>query len=379
MTILRNRIDLLLKTFAMLSQLFQTLLRPVSGLVAAALSAFALCAPVQAQILEPKDLFNWAETAFPTLFPGKQTDQVLGPYVLRYYPDTQTYLGVTEGEVYALGPPTGGQLVRLNTLAAFQCTVFPERCTAQAADMASTGLSYGKSVIVTITGSGVSVVGLRIARTAWCTDYKNILMDDPRLISFSCTINGSGPLAVQLQDANGGVLLSKTFTVPHPQVQLQTTLGDMVFELYPAAAPASVRNYLQYVDGGFYSGTLFHRVIPNFVVQAGGYTTGLAFKPPTFASIALESNNGLKNARGTLAMARMNEPNTANSQFYLNLVNNTGLDYTSNFAGYAVFGAVVSGLSVMDAIAGMPTATTPGGVPDVPVTEIVILSAQRVK
>ena len=130
---------------------------------------------------------------------------------------------------------------------------------------------------------------------------------------------------------------------------------------------------------GFYPGTLFHRVIPGFVVQAGGYTTGLAFKPPTFASIALESNNGLKNLRGTLAMARMIEPNTANSQFYLNLVNNTNLDYTSTFAGYAVFGAVVSGLNVMDAIAAVPTMTTSTNMPNVPATDVVILGAQRIR
>ena len=361
---------------------FKTLLslaRSVAGLLLTTATLCVVCAPAQAQILEPKDLFNWAQTSFPTLFPGAPADQVIGPYVLRFYPETQTYLGVTEGEVYALGPPTGGQLVRLNTLAAFQCMVFPERCTAPVADMASTGLSYGKSVIVTITGSSVSVVGLKIARTSWCTDYKNIPMDDTRLISFSCTVNGSGPLAVQLQDANGGVLLSKTFTVPHPQVKLQTTLGDMVFELYPASAPVSVRNYLQYVDSGFYPGTLFHRVIPNFVVQAGGYTTGLAFKVPSFAAIALESNNGLKNSRGTLAMARAADPNSATSQFYLNLVNNTGLDYTgSSFVGYAVFGAVVSGLPVMDAIAAVPT-TVRQGAADVPVSDVVILGAQRVR
>ena len=141
----------------------------------------------------------------------------------------------------------------------------------------------------------------------------------------------------------------------------------------------SVRNYLQYVNSGFYTGTLFHRVIPNFVVQAGGYTSGLAFKAPTFASIALESNNGLKNARGTLAMARANDPNSANSQFYLNLVNNTGLDYAgSTFPGYAVFGAVVSGLQVMDAIAAVPTSTQQGAA-DVPVTEVVIFGAQRIQ
>jgi peptidyl-prolyl cis-trans isomerase A (cyclophilin A) len=368
-------------TISMLLKEFTTVVskaaHAVTGWVFAALLASVLSVPAHAQMLEPKDLFNWAEASFPTLFPGKPADQVVGPYVLRFYSETQTYLGVTNGEVYALGPPTGGQLVRLNTLAAFQCQVFPARCTAPVADIASTGLAYGKSAIFTMTGSGVSVVGLKIARTSWCTDYKNILMDDTRLISFSCTVSGSGPLAVQLQDANGVVLLAKTFTVPHPQVRLQTTLGDMVFELYPASAPVSVRNYLQYVDGGFYTGTLFHRVIPSFVVQAGGYTTGLAFKAPTFASIALESNNGLKNARGTLAMARMNDPNTANTQFYLNLVNNTGLDYTSTFPGYAVFGAVVSGFNVMDAIAAVPTSTQNGAM-NVPVADVVILGAQRV-
>lgn len=156
-----------------------------------------------------------------------------------------------------------------------------------------------------------------------------------------------------------------------PQVTFSTSLGNVVFELNPAKAPITVANMLDYVNDGFYSGTLFHRVIPGFVVQGGGFTSGLAYKIPAHDPIPLESNNGLSNLRGTLAMARTSDPNSATSQFYVNLANNTNLDYTSPTApGYAVFGSVVSGMSVIDSIAVQPT--SPSGVPK---AEVLILSA----
>lgn len=161
-----------------------------------------------------------------------------------------------------------------------------------------------------------------------------------------------------------------------PLVTLKTTFGDVVLDLSPAAAPATVSNMLRYVNDGFYDGTIFHRVIPGFIVQAGGLTSGLAEKTPTYAPIALESNNGLSNLRGTIAMARTNVPDSANSQFYINLVDNTGLNYSSaSLPGYAVFGNVVSGMSVIDSIAKVPTATI-GWYPNVPKTEVKIVSAQ---
>ena len=130
---------------------------------------------------------------------------------------------------------------------------------------------------------------------------------------------------------------------------------------------------------GFYRSTLFHRVIPNFVVQGGGYTTGMVKKTDQSAPIALESNKGLSNVRGSLAMARTNLPNSATSEFYINLVDNLSLDY-KNAAnpGYAVFGKVVQGLDVVDAIAAEPTGVV-GGFSDVPLSEIALSLALQTK
>lgn len=161
---------------------------------------------------------------------------------------------------------------------------------------------------------------------------------------------------------------------PYATVCVQTSRGEMVFEVYPAQAPQSAANFLKYAADGFYAGTLFHRVIPGFVIQAGGYTAGLVAKPPTYAPIALESANGLKNWQYTLAMARTTQPNSATSQFYINLVDNPALDYSAAVVspnGYAVFGQVISGTAVVDTIGAVATRTT-GGLADVPVQDLVI-------
>ena len=144
-------------------------------------------------------------------------------------------------------------------------------------------------------------------------------------------------------------------------VDMETTLGSIAFELDAEAAPVTVENFLAYVDAGFYDGqdgageTIFHRVIAGFVVQGGGYTASGTLKD-TLPAIVLESDNGLSNVRGTLAMARTGDPDSATSQFYVNLVDNTGLDYQSpSSPGYAVFGEVVAGLDVIDDIAAVTT------------------------
>lgn len=134
------------------------------------------------------------------------------------------------------------------------------------------------------------------------------------------------------------------------QVQINTNYGAFTVELYPDKAPVTVANFLRYVDEDYYSNTIFHRVISNFVVQGGGYTTSLLGKA-THDPIALETNNGLSNWRGTLAMARTDAANSATSQFYVNTVDNLNLDYQSATSpGYAVFGHVVDGMDVVDAI-----------------------------
>jgi peptidyl-prolyl cis-trans isomerase A (cyclophilin A) len=160
----------------------------------------------------------------------------------------------------------------------------------------------------------------------------------------------------------------------HPTVLLKTSDGDIRVELYPEKAPKTVANFLDYVKSGQYNGTIFHRVIPGFMIQGGGYTTSFAEKP-TRAPIPLESQNGLKNALGTIAMARTSDPNSATDQFFINTVDNAGLDYPNpDGNGYAVFGKVTAGMDVVKKIEGTPT-TTRGPMSDVPQKPIVIESA----
>lgn len=143
----------------------------------------------------------------------------------------------------------------------------------------------------------------------------------------------------------------------YPTVCMLTSSGEMVIELYPGYAPITVNNFLRYVSDGFYSNTLFHHVDRDFVIQGGGYTSGMRVKPRTYAPIVSESNNGLSNLVGTVAMARRSDPNSATSQFFINVVDNSKtLDYESaTKPGYTVFGRVISGMSTVYAINGQPT------------------------
>ncbi|SDH93845.1 peptidyl-prolyl cis-trans isomerase A (cyclophilin A) [Pseudomonas panipatensis] len=160
-----------------------------------------------------------------------------------------------------------------------------------------------------------------------------------------------------------------------PHVLLSTTLGEVELELDATKAPISVKNFLGYVDSGFYNGTIFHRVIPGFMVQTGGFTEKMQEKD-TQAPIKNEADNGLLNTRGTLAMARTSEVNSATSQFFINLTDNDFLNHGQRDFGYAVFGKVVRGMGVVDMIAKAPTGNS-GMFQDVPKEPIVILSAKR--
>lgn len=165
----------------------------------------------------------------------------------------------------------------------------------------------------------------------------------------------------------------------NPKVNLQTNKGLIVIELYPDQAPQSVANFLAYVDAGFYDGTIFHRVIPDFMIQGGGFTADLE-KKATRDPIPNEADNGLKNERGTLAMARTNDPNSATAQFFINHKDNAFLDHSGKNPrgwGYAVFGRVTNGMSVVDAIATTPTGAKGMFPKDVPTETIVIEKASR--
>jgi cyclophilin family peptidyl-prolyl cis-trans isomerase len=164
-------------------------------------------------------------------------------------------------------------------------------------------------------------------------------------------------------------------TPPDPVVIVDTTAGAITIQLYADKAPDSVRNFLEYVRDGFYSGTIFHRVVPGYVIQGGGYTPELVEKS-TRPPVRNEATNGLANARGTVAMARMSAVRSATSQFFINLANNSRLDhrgFSPDDYGYAVFGRVISGMDVVDRIAAMPTGSREG-MDDVPVTPVVIKS-----
>ena len=163
------------------------------------------------------------------------------------------------------------------------------------------------------------------------------------------------------------------------KVKLTTSMGPIVIELNKDKAPVSVENFVKYVEAGHYNGTIFHRVIPNFMVQGGGFTSDMKQKPVK-ATIKNESANGLKNVKYTLAMARTSVRDSATSQFFINVKDNAFLDYSGESPqgwGYAVFGKVVEGTEVVDKIRGVPTGNT-GGHQDVPRTAVVIEKAERV-
>jgi peptidyl-prolyl cis-trans isomerase A (cyclophilin A) len=160
-------------------------------------------------------------------------------------------------------------------------------------------------------------------------------------------------------------------------ITLETTKGNITIEVNEQAAPISSANFLQYVQEGFYSGTIFHRVIPGFMIQGGGFAADMQQKP-VHPPIKNEASNGLKNSRGTVAMARTNDPNSATAQFFINLVNNDYLNYSGpQNAGYAVFGKVVEGMDVVDEIAKVKTATK-DQFQNVPAEPVIIKSAKVV-
>jgi cyclophilin family peptidyl-prolyl cis-trans isomerase len=159
-----------------------------------------------------------------------------------------------------------------------------------------------------------------------------------------------------------------------PVVVLETTFGRIRIGLYDDKSPVSTENFLKYVRKGQYTGTIFHRVMPNFMIQGGGMTPDMNEKP-TDAPIRNEARNGLRNSRGTVAMARTSDPNSATAQFFINLKDNASLDFGIKGAGYAVFGEVLDGMDVVDKIAAVQT-TRRGTNDDVPVTPVVITSAR---
>jgi cyclophilin family peptidyl-prolyl cis-trans isomerase len=179
---------------------------------------------------------------------------------------------------------------------------------------------------------------------------------------------------------SGLLVIALTFCVnmasyaADPQVEIRTNLGNMTVELYPDKAPRTVDNFLRYVKDGHYRNTVFHRVIPGFMIQGGGFDKALMQKP-TRQPVENEAANGLRNDTGTIAMARTSDPNSATAQFFINVANNTFLNYTSPTPrgyGYTVFGKVINGMDVAEKIAATPTGMRGPFPSDVPKSDIVI-------
>lgn len=171
-----------------------------------------------------------------------------------------------------------------------------------------------------------------------------------------------------------GLLASTGALAANPQIKMRTNLGEIVLELYPDKAPKTVANFLQYVNSGHYNGTVFHRTIQQFVIQGGGFTPDFQYKP-TLAPVPNEAANGLRNERGTLAMARAYDPDSATAQFFINLDDNKFLNHHRphpDYYGYCVFGKVIKGMDIAKKIGALPTAAGGPFTADVPVEPVVI-------
>ncbi len=176
------------------------------------------------------------------------------------------------------------------------------------------------------------------------------------------------------------VAASAAFAGDNPKIALDTSKGKIVIELYADKAPQTVKNFLAYVDAGYYDGTIFHRVIRGFMIQGGGFSADMTQKQ-TNPPINNEADNGLRNERGTIAMARTSNPHSATAQFFINTVNNDALNHTNKSPqgwGYAVFGRVAEGMAVVDAISGVSTGIS-GRLRDVPTDPVVIIRAARLR
>lgn len=227
-------------------------------------------------------------------------------------------------------------------------------------------LKYGNLSSFTVTGPNLDK-GITLTATG-CTGVAEVLETvTAERRDFTCTPMRAGPMTVTVI-GGGTVLRTISTSVPLPQMTIQTSLGDIVVEMYPGNAPLAVASVVQYVAEGFYTNLIFHRVISDFVIQGGGFTEALT-QPTTRAPIKLEMPNGLSNVRGAVAMARTGVADSATSQFFINTVDNVVLDTVNG--GYAVFGKVIAGMETVDAIKVVPTRTV-GALDDVPLTPVFI-------
>jgi cyclophilin family peptidyl-prolyl cis-trans isomerase len=239
-------------------------------------------------------------------------------------------------------------------------------------------LMYGHTATIYLGGKDLRST-MTVESNKGCSNPSFASNSTTDTLVLNCSVLAVGDVPLTIKAEDGTVVYTTTVSVPKPHVTLFTSKGTIALELDPNTAPISTNNFLSYVSKGFYGSTLFHRVIAGFVIQGGGYTTGMIKKTPLYNPITLESNKALSNVRGTLAMARTNVPNSATSEFFINLVDNLFLDYKDpTNPGYAVFGTVIQGMDVVDAIAAEPTGVVNGSA-DVPLADVTISLAIQSK
>jgi peptidyl-prolyl cis-trans isomerase A (cyclophilin A) len=240
-------------------------------------------------------------------------------------------------------------------------------------------LQYGRTASIYIGGQSLRS-SMVVKTNGFCSNQSFASSSTTDLLLLNCNVTAVGDFDFSVESAEGQALYSTSLTVPKPQVLVVTGQGSITLELDPSAAPVTVDNFLSYIARGYYTGTLFHRVIAGFVIQGGGFTSGMVKKTGQSPAIVLETNKGLSNLRGTVAMARTSIPNSATSEFFINLVNNSAaLDYRNAAnPGYAVFGAVVQGMEVVDAIAAQATGVV-SSFTDVPVADVTISQILQIK
>lgn len=245
-------------------------------------------------------------------------------------------------------------------------------------------------MLATFTVSGTDLDAGVTVSASGCTSPTLVSGGTASTVKVTCTPSRDGDISLSIGSTGGVVLRSANFAVPKPQVRMTTTAGSLLIELEPAKAPVTVKNFLAYVQDGFYVNTVFHRIISTFMAQGGGFTFGSAYaaKPPTRAAIALErtSTTGLSNTVRSIAMARTSAPDSATSQFFINLVDNLFLNAqgSSDGNGYAVFGAVVTTADVnsdatLAALRAVPVVNNGAGEVSLPPSPPVITAVSRVR
>jgi len=251
---------------------------------------------------------------------------------------------------------------------------------ASVLNLSAAGVKYNSTMTVTVSGRLLGD-GITMTSDKGCVNIVMKTGGTNESVDFTCKLTAAGDVFVRVRNAANDTIGSLRVEVPQPRMTIATNQGTFVVELDPGKAPVSVANFATYVAANFYTSTIFHRVIADQLIEGGSYLAGPKAKLPNLDPIILESNNGLKNQRGTIAMVRVDgQPNSATSGFFINTQDNPAFDRQNDEnPGYAVFGTVVSGLDVVDTIKAVATrsVTLDGAglvLPNVPVTDVRITS-----